>query len=438
MYELFCDAGYHPIDIQNINFREKVKCVDDEGYVVYPSIRNIAEHKKPLRFHASNPDTIANIKHYICINNINVTLISDTYINAHTNLTFQCACTNFFNVSWSNFSSKNKYKCNECTLGKLTHSIPYDHVISLVEQANLKPLFSQDNYINIGSGSAVVENDCGYRSVLTYDFVEHGKIPKWFHKSNPYTIYNINMFLNNTTDGEYQCVSNYYTGQDGELEILHTLCGETFYTTWSNLNRKPSEIEPNRHGTQCPYCTGLRIQSLHAVVLKQLFQKLKSGTVIEDKSCRNPLTNYILPTDIVNHHDKIVVEIQSWFHDRLEQKVKDKIKKDYWESIGYTVYTPDIRHYTVLEMAQLFFPNLDKIPDWIHYNFESKLNTDIAQELLNNGLLVSEVAKEMGVSPHRIYDSIYNKNLVYPNNYKNKHLIKSKYFIQQATVQTAG
>ena len=85
-----------------------------------------------------------------------------------------------------------------------------------------------------------------------------------------------------------------------------------------------------------------------------------------------------------------------------------------------------------------FSPKLDKIPNWVQYDFESKLNVDVAQELLNNGLLVSDVALEMGVASHRIYDAIYNKRLLYPENYKNKNLIKQKHINQQVTVQTAG
>ena len=62
----------------------------------------------------------------------------------------------------------------------------------------------------------------------------------------------------------------------------------------------------------------------------------------------------------------------------------------------------------------------------------------IIQELLDNGLLVTDVALEMGVSPHRIYDAIYSKRLRYPDNYKNKNLIQTKHINQQVTVQTAG
>lgn len=437
IYNLFCSAGYYPVE-QHPNFKKKVKCIDTDGYIVYPSVKNIRENKQPFKFHASNPDTIHNIKHYIMTNNINIQLESDIFVDAKSKLLFKCFCGNHFETSWSNFRYNNKRSCNECTLGKPSHIVPYEVLIGVLTELNLTPLFSKSDYSGISSTVCTIQNECGYKALATYDLVNHKVIPKWFHKSNPYTIYNINVFFKNTTAGEYECVSKQYLGQDADLNIIHKPCGKTFSAKWENINRKPTVLEPNRHGTQCPYCTGLRTQSLHAVVLKQLFQKLKTGITIEDKSCRNPITKCILPTDIVNHNDRIVVEIQSWFHDKLEQQIKDNIKKTYWESRGYKVYTPDIRNYTVLEMAQIFFPNLKTIPKWVEYNFESKLDVDMAQKMLNSGLLVTEVASKMNVSPHRIYDAIYDKRLRYPNNYKNNNLIKQDYIDQQVTVQTAG
>lgn len=437
LYQLFCMNGYYPVDKKS-NFKNKAKCIDKDGYIVYPSLRNIRENKKPLRFHSSNPDTINNIKHYIETHHINVLLNSDTFIDSKSKLSFQCSCGNTFYTSWGNFYSNKKYVCNECSMGRPSHIVPYHVVIDILNELNLTPLFSENEYSGIASRTSTVQNEYGYKALLTYELVERKKIPEWFHKSNPYTIDNINIYLKNNTNDEYVCVSQEYVGQNDDLVILHKTCGKTFNASWVNLNRKSSEKEPNRHGTRCPYCTGLRDQSLHAVVLKQLFQELKNNTTIEDPSCRNPITNCILPTDIVNHDDKIAIEIQSWFHDNTEQQIKDSIKKNYWESVGYTVYTPDIRDYTVLEMVQIFFPDIDKIPHWVKYDFESKLNVDIAQNLLNSGLLVTEVAKEMGVSPHRIYDAIYNKRLAYPDNYKNRNLIKNKHINQQKTVTTAG
>lgn len=309
--------------------------------------------------------------------------------------------------------------------------VPFEKVKSLLENKKLYLLFDESEYVGVKDTKYPIMNSIGYKAPFSSEYLYRENVePAWFHTSNPYTIENINLYLSNETNGEYECVSDVYVGNKEPLIILHKKCNKTFESKWINLYRKPSEKEPNRHGTRCPYCTGLRSQSLHAVVLKQLFLQLREGTVVEDPSCRNPITNCIMPTDIVNHKEKIAIEIQSWFHDFDDRKIKDKIKQEYWESLGYAVYTPDIRNYTVLEMAQIFFPELSEIPDWVQYDFESKLNVDVAQELLNNGFLVTEVALEMGIPPHRIYDAIYHKRLQYPDNYKNKKLIKTEYINQ--------
>lgn len=429
--------GYIQLEPYN-GAKVPIKCKDLDGYIVYPVLYKILDGKKPLRFHRSNPDTIENIKHYIKINNINVRLLSTEFINAHSKLCFECACGTLYEVSWTNFAYNNKHCCNNCSSYGGNY-VPFEKIVQLLASKQLYPLFSENEYTGISNTNLPIANTDGYKAPFCSGYCYRGNtMPDWFHVSNPYTIDNINLYLFNETNGEYECVSTEYTGNKGPLTILHRKCNRTFDAKWINLYRKASQEEPNRHGTRCPYCTGLRSQSLHAVVLKQLFLELQDGTVVEDQSCRNPLTNCILPTDIVNHKNKIAIEIQSWFHDFDDQKIKDKIKKDYWENRGYTVYTPDIRDYTVLGMAQIFFPNLDEIPDWIQYDFENKLDVNIAQELLNNGLLVSDVALEMGVTPHRIYDAIHNKKLQYPGNYRNINLIKSRYINQQVTVQTAG
>ena len=435
--DILLSYGYTQIGPYN-GARVSIKCEDSDGYVVYPVLYRLYEGKRPLKFHRSNPSTIENIKHYIDINGINVKLHSSEFIDAKTKLWFQCACGNLYDTTLSNFMSNAKHRCNDCS-SYGNNYVPYEKIVQLLSNSGLIPLFSVDDYVGIRNTRLPIVNSIGYKAPFLSEYCYRENVePAWFHTSNPYTIENINLYLFNETDGEYECVSDVYLGNKEPLTILHKKCNRTFESKWINLYRKPSEKEPNRHGTRCPYCTGLRTQSLHAVVLKQLFLELREGTVIEDQSCRNPLTNCIMPTDIVNHQEKIAIEIQSWFHDFEDRKIKDKIKKEYWENCGYKVYTPDIRDYTVLEMAQIFFPDLDRIPNWVQYDFESKLNIDIAQELLNSGLLVSEVALEMGVSAHRIYDNIHNKKLFYPDHYKNKSLVNPKHINQQVTVQTAG
>lgn len=432
--EILLTYGYKKVG-PYLGANKPIKCMDGDGYIVYPTLSHLYSGKVPLRYHKSNPSAIDNIKHYIQINNIDVELCSEEFVDAKSKLWFKCACGNLYETNWSNFIYRNKHQCNECVFGQETRSPSYDLIVERLAKNNLRPLFTENEYCGICDTVGTIQSDCGYKAIFKSWFVEKQCEPEWFHKSNPYVIDNINLFLRNDTNDEYVCISDQYVDENSELNILHKKCGTVFKAKWFNLRRTPNETEPNRHGTRCPYCTGLRTQSLHAVVLKQLFEQLREGTVIEDRSCVNPITDCVMPTDIVNHKEKIAIEIQSWWHDSEDRKIKDAIKKQYWENREYTVYTPDIRNYSVLEMAQLFFPSLKEIPSWIKYDFEEKLNVDVAQALLNDRLVVSEVAKSMSVSSHRIYDAIYSKRLYYPSDYPNRHLTKQN---QQVTVQTAG
>ena len=92
----------------------------------------------------------------------------------------------------------------------------------------------------------------------------------------------------------------------------------------------------------------------------------------------------------------------------------------------------------LIEMGILFIRELTEIPSWVKYDFESKLDIDVAQQLLNSGLTVTEIAEKMGKTPSAIYSAIHDNRLRYPDNYKNKNLVQKKYMSQQATVQTAG
>ena len=257
-----------------------------------------------------------------------------------------------------------------------------------------------------------MENPDGY---IVYGFVyeiEKGSVPAPFHKSNPATIYNINIYLNKRFNGKFTCISEQYTGKDDNLLFICNDCETIFKNKWNNINRKGE----TRNGLTCPNCGG-RIESLHALTLKQVFLHEYSDTIVEDKTCINPLTNKIIPTDIVNHRLKIAIEIQSEWHDRENIKIKDKIKKDFWINKGYSFYDPDIRDYTILEMIQIFFKDINEIPEYINYNYSNKLNIKKIQNMLNNGMIVVDISKKLDINIHRIYDAIYNKKIKYPESY---------------------
>lgn len=191
------------------------------------------------------------------------------------------------------------------------------------------------------------------------------------------------------------------------MKFKHNPCGHIFNMTFSNF----------KSGHGCPLCGAMKIESTHASVLKQVFLHECPDTVIEEQSCVNPNTNAIMPTDIVNHRLKIAIEVQSAYHDVPYKQKTDKIKKDFWVSKGYQFYDPDIRNYSVLEMVQLFFPNIKERPNYILYDFGHKLDIVKCQQLLDEKISVEDISVQMNKSVACIRSAIRDKRLSYPDNY---------------------
>lgn len=298
-------------------------------------------------------------------------------------------------------------------MGKYT----LDDVKNILLQYGYK--YIEGNYISTTS-MLMCETSDGYYVVTSIDKLKNNnKKPAIVHKANPYSIYNIKKFVYDNTNGEFSCISKEYNGNMENLEFVHNICERTFLNKWTNISRGRYRNKPgtNQTGLFCPHCQTKQLESMHALVLKQIWLHEEPDTIVEDGSCYNPETGCQLPTDIVNHRLKIAIEIQSWFHEKEEQMRKDAIKKQFWINRGYNFYAIDHRDYTVIETIQLFFPYIIDIPDYIDYDYANKLDVIQAQKLLNQYTSVNKVSELMNCKPHRIYDSIYNGLMYYPDEY---------------------
>lgn len=264
-----------------------------------------------------------------------------------------------------------------------------------------------------------VDQEGYYIYVVMSNYLTRNGIGRRFDKSNDYSIYNINHFfeLNNV---KFKCISKNYVSARDFLQFECLRCGKTIKQKWVNINRNDSN---NRSHLLCDNCDG-RTESLHALILKQMFSHYYPDTILEDKSFRNIKTNKICPTDIVNHRLKIAIEIQSQWHDFKDHKYIDIAKKQFWINKGYSFFDPDIRDYSILEMCQLFF-NIEELPSFINYDFSNKINIKQIQSMLNKGYTIVEISNLININSHRIYDAVYSGKLYYPENYPNR--IKKQY-----------
>lgn len=74
-----------------------------DGYIVKVTANSIYKNQSNPVFSKLNPYTIYNIKRYLLLNNIDTILLSDSYVNNHTNLEWQCVCGNKVSIPWNRF-----------------------------------------------------------------------------------------------------------------------------------------------------------------------------------------------------------------------------------------------------------------------------------------------------------------------------------------------
>ena len=413
------EYGYEYISGDYINSFSKLKCYDDEGYIVYVSFNKLENSTKiPRRFHPSNQDVEYNIKHFLEIHpEYLCTYVSGKYTNSNSILNFQCQCGNIFSTTFDCVRNLHKNRCDKCS--GYNNNLSYNEIKNNLLEKGYYLLVDESEYQGITLTKLLCEDVNKYKYIITYNAVMRGKKPYFAHKSNLYSIENINKYFELYSNSRFTCLSETYKNKKELLKVRCNNCNRVFKQSWGNIYRKRylNSITDNKTGARCPHCDYSQLESSHALVLKQVWLHEEKDTIVEDISCVNPLTNHTLPTDIVNHRLKIAIEVQSWFHDFEYQKAKDKIKKDYWISKGYSFYAVDQRNYTILKMIQIFFPNIDSIPDYIDFNYSNKINDIQIQRLLNEGNTIIETAKIVNCKPHQIYDAIYYGRITYADGY---------------------
>lgn len=410
----FEQNGYIVLSTEYTSCKEKLLCLDKQGYKLLMSFDKLKNRKiNGLKFHSSNPHTIENINHYTKINGLTSKCVSNTYVNSKSKLNFICECGKPFCTSWDNFSSRHKIKCDDCSKNPFINK-DYISVKSLLLTHGFILDVKESEYLGVTLTPLMCHDKNGYKYCIVYDAILRKEYPSPVSKTNQFSIYNINVFLKNNNK-DFICISDQFVDRETLLEFVCNRCGETVFTKWGNMNKTDNT---SRNIILCPNCDG-KTESIHALVLKQMFKYHYPDTIEEEPSCVNPITNCILPTDIVNHKLKIAIEVQSEWHDREYQQVKDKIKKDFWLSKGYNFYDPDIRHYSVLEMCQLFF-NIDELPDYINYEYSNKINIKKVQSMLDKNMSPKDIANYFNINVHKIYDSIYAGKLHYSDTYIRK------------------
>ena len=109
--EILLSYGYKKIG-PYIGARMPIKCMDLDGYIVYPVLYCLYDGKTPLRFHQSNPNTIDNINLYLSNQtNDEYLCVSNIYNGNKEPLTIlHKTCNRTFNAKWINLYRKPSVK----------------------------------------------------------------------------------------------------------------------------------------------------------------------------------------------------------------------------------------------------------------------------------------------------------------------------------------
>lgn len=421
--EKLLEYGYH-LCSNFISIKKDVQFYDNDGYrYCCPLMDLFHENKIPKCIAKTNPYVIQNIRNYIKLNKIDIELLSDIYEDAYSLLKWKCYCGNIFYLSWNKFQD-GYHKCEICrekdTVNKRIHK-KQKEINSFCDENNFKliKIIRDENY---RLKEIHISDQYGYKYVY-YKFSDLKKHRAFkFHASNPYTIYNLNRWLNSIGLCEYVCIDKEYKNNYTKMKFVHLKCGNTFSLTLGKFQRRISE----KGICMCPHCYKRKIESYHASILKQIFMHEYKNVVPEDKSCTNPKTGHILPTDIVCYDTKTVVEIQSSFHDKIYKQKLDLYKKEFWERKGFIVYTPDIRDYTIIGMIQLFFPSIKEIPDYVDLYYNEYPDYKHLQDLLDSGLSAKQVSEVTNINVNTVRSYLYNGLLKYPPKYKEEILGQKK------------
>ena len=109
------------------------------------------------------------------------------------------------------------------------------------------------NYYFIGkSRKIVVQDKIGYKYDILLNNFKKNKNPEFVGKGNPFSLYNISIWLKNNKKQFRLIENNVFEGAKSKLFFicLNKSCGETFDAIWNNVYSKD-------YG--CPYCSGKRV-----------------------------------------------------------------------------------------------------------------------------------------------------------------------------------
>lgn len=275
MDKVIIDNGMIPLDFKVESCNQQIHYMDKDGYKYNYSWSQFKHriNKTPIqKISQSNIYSIENIKLYLKLNNITSELLSDTFTKVTDwNLEFSCSnCGKEFVCSWNKFKRRRYYFCDECLVsvsGVYKDKKDRNEVIE-----NFKKIGLTVKNINEYVGSCVnIEcfDDDGYKYSMRHANALCGKIPNITHKTNPFSIENLNTFLKNNGSNTI-CVSENYKDEKQQLKFICGGCGEYFYNNSANIKSSKHKM-----CSKCAFAQGGLISRIPLEKVIQRFEEME-------------------------------------------------------------------------------------------------------------------------------------------------------------------
>lgn len=240
--QTFKKAGLELIDLDYKSVDSPLKCIDNEGYLYYRSLRTVEDnlYKKNLynhKFSIKNKFFWENILHYMSINvNTGTILLTkkEDFINGDNKISFQCGeCGLSFKTSWHNFVTIENKICPMCYKEKyFSEGTPEKRRVSMDK---FRKIAKERNFIVVSNkiygyhDKIDLEDQNGYRGRMSAARFLQGSNFERFSIRNPYTIYNLNQYAKNK---KWDCFvpNQEFKGTDFLIDVKCG-CGEIFSLT---------------------------------------------------------------------------------------------------------------------------------------------------------------------------------------------------------------
>ena len=306
--EIFMNKGYKPLFTQYHNSMEKLDFMNEDGYKGSISLNKINNIDNYLYFSVFNPFTIENINLYCEKNNLLCRIYDQEYKGNDNYLKSKClVCKKDFYTTWHIIASKryNKYRkcCKECS-NKFIHDndmkkYNIEDVKEILLKYGLKLL--NNEYINNSTRMNCIDK-LGYKGKVSLHQLLNGVKFCKFHKANPYSIYNVNVYLKNKNVGTI-ILDNEYKG-NRYLYNFKCECGRKF------LRSIDSVVYNN--SLYCSECVKWRKSTYHLKVKDYLENnKIK---YIEEKTFEKCKDKNYLPFDFYLPDYNVCIEVQGEQH----------------------------------------------------------------------------------------------------------------------------